>query len=404
MTSTGYTLERQYEATMPARVSICDGSLRRIGVLNTATQVNRSYGIDNRDTASVQIALDDVHIGDTNPLDGRVLLIESNHYPVPWVGKVTKRRGTHETVMLEARAFDGIFDHRVLPTAYETTRTAGEEFRRLVQTVNEINATGIEVGRVENHVRIAGLAFPDWTARRALDALAEQSGMEWWVEYDVSAGGVITATFRVERERGFDRYRAGDRVTLVADSNGNAEWSQWSEDAEAAAFSLTVVAGQTSVTESFTQRSRAVVVTEQGGGFVPTIGPTVSGPTQTVNPDGSGSATQASSYATFGAAPTSPVTRSQRVVVQEELKNQDVTVQSAQALISRRRFSEKVITCTAVDTDTWASLRVGDFIRLLAPEAFIDGFDGPARVLGVQPLEEVGLMRLVLELRQKPLE
>lgn len=398
MTATSaYTLSRAYEETLPARVTLHDGSLRRIGVLTTADQVNRSYGIDNADRGYVRIAYTDPLIAQTDPLQGRVVVIESPHYPVPWVGKVTKRKGNHETVTLDLVAMDKILDARFLPTAYTTSLTAGEEMKRVLATVNDINPTGIQIGRVENHVAIGGLAFPDWSARRALDAIADQAGMEWWVEYDVSDAGDVTPIFRVERERGYDRYRQ-DR--LVASPEGNADWTEWAEDAEAAALFLTVVAGQSSVTEAYTERTRTVVVGSEASGFQPSVAGTIGG-TGSVQVDETTAVI--GSYDRYQPPITSNVTRSQRVEILEQAKTRDVTLQSARVLFNSRRLSERLLTVVHVDPDSWGVLRVGNYLRLSVPApAFVGGFEGPARVLGVQPMEEIGIARMVLELRQPP--
>lgn len=392
----------------PARVLLYDGSFRRLGQLTTATSINRSYRMESHGQASITIAVDDPLIGETSSLEGRIVVIESTVYPVPWVGKLTGRRGDRAsgTVTLEADSFDAILDERALPRGYSTSGSAGGELARIISTVNSRNPTGIEIGAIQNHViGIAGLSFPEWTARRALNAIAEQGGLEWWLDYMATATN-IEILFRAARNRGFNRYRS---VTLH--DGGNCTWTDWREDGKAYTFALTVVAGQTSVTESYTERARSTRIVQEGGGFVtqyeqvPFAEPIAPAPSTQSGNSGSQSISIEGfvhGFITIAKRVLTPVTTREVVEVREELKTRDVTVQSAQARLNNRRLSEKVISITHLDPTEWDTLEVGSVVRLVAPGAFVDGFDGPARILGVQPMEELGECDVVLELLEDP--
>lgn len=396
-------------ALAPARVYLHDGSFRRIGQLTTATSINRSYRVDGgHGQASVELAVDDPLIARTKD-QGNVLVIESSVYPEPWVGKIIRRRGSRAAgiVSLEAKSFDAILDERILPTGFTTTGSAGGEMARIIATVNARNGTGISIGDIQNHiVGVAALAFPEWTARRALDAIAEQSGLEWWLEYEATPTN-IEIRFRAARNRGFNRYR---QASLV--DGGNCTWTDWTDEFEASAFALTVIAGQTTVTESFTERSRSTRIVEEGGGFVTTFETVQSSEDVgggTVQP-GMGSGQQsrtdtaggAHGFITIATTVQAPTTRREVVEIREEVKTRDIAAQAAQALLRRRRLAEKVVSIVHIEPGEWDALDLGSVLRLVAPDAFVEGFDGPARILGVQPMEELGECELVLELLEDP--
>jgi hypothetical protein len=386
----------QVPASQIPRVSLHDGNGRRLGALTTAESINRSHSVDRQDRAVVTIALTDPLVGACDPLEGRILAVESSAYPVPWVGKITEWRGDRSRVELIARSYDGILKQRFLPAIYRTRLTAGEEMARILSTVNGRNPTGIALGAVENHVIVDGLEFPEWDAARALDAIADLAGMEWWLEHFVSPAAIDTR-LRVARSRGTDRYR---RVTLYATGEadgGNAEWTRWRGDAEAATFATTVIAGQESITQSFTERARHTVLRQQDAGFLDGFAGGQGSDGASADDPGRGS--MAIEYApSAGATGGSPVTRVERVVIEEQLKSRDVTVQAARAALQSRRYSEQVIDVNVISVGTWPDVQVGDVVRLVAPGAFVKGFDGPVRVLGVQPMEELGVMRTTLEL------
>ena len=387
----------QVPASQIPRVYLHDGNGRRLGQLTTAESINRSYSLDKLDRAIVRIALSDPLVEVCDPLSGRILVIESAHYPLPWAGKVIEWSGDHERVELVCRSYDGILRQRFLPSGYRTNSTAGEEMRRIVETVNVRNPTGITIGDIENHILVTGVALPDWEAWRALDAIASLAGMEWWLDHETSPSGIVSR-FRVARARGFDRFR---EVTLTTGPGGNAEWPRWRGDAEAAAFLATVIAGQEDLTQSFTERSRSVQIVEEGGGFVPGFAGTEAETIITTFHRADGTIGTVWRY--IPATPATPdhftpITRREQVSIEEQLRTRDITVQAARMQLAQRRYSEQVIDLNVIAASAWPDVQPGNVVRLIAHGAFVRGWDGPVRILGVQPMEELGVLRATVEL------
>ena len=90
------------------------------------------------------------------------------------------------------------------------------------------------------------------------------------------------------------------------------------------------------------------------------------------------------------------------MIIRDDIRSREVAAQVARGSLRERRLSEKAIRLDAFydpqRPGEWASWRVGNVVRLTAPSAFVSGFDGPARILAAQPMEEAGLCELVLEL------
>lgn len=384
-----------------AIVHVHDGAFRRIGRFVTAFDVARSYELGGPGLGSLEVALNDPLIDESEPLRGRVLVIESSLYPYPWVGAIQRRLVNRDrgSVSLQAKGFGGILEDRVLPTDYETSLNAGDEIRRALETTNRRNNTGIAMGAVANHGRLAsGLKFSQTKAATALDRIADAGGVEWWLEFFASPSN-ISAVMRVARSRGADRFRVGP----VLRDGFNVEWTESIEDALANLFALTVIAGQVSLTQSFTERTRHTVVRQEGGGFVTQlvpVGPATS--SDTVGTDGRrrrDSAISAHGFARFSEVITqSPVTRREVAVLRDELRSEDITVQTADSIIDRIPVPERSLRLDSIQTADWRHITPGDVLRVDAPGAFIRGWDGPVRILGVQPDEDDGRMALVVEL------
>lgn len=382
-------------------VYVHDAAFRRIGQLPTAHRVARSYELGGAGLAEVSVARTDPLIEEALTF-GNVLVMESDVYPYPWVGAISRDLGGRDgAVRFQCAGYNAILEERQLPTSYTTSLNAGEELRRVIETVNRINATGIGIGRIQNHGELTkGLEFPNAIVSQAMDEIAEAGGLEWWLEFAASPSN-IEIRLRVGRARGFDRFRD---FTLL--DQRNATFGDWMRDRSAQVFALNVIAGQTSVTEKFTERSRVTQIVESGGGFVTERVP-VTGSSEVVNVGGGRKRKDSAISSPHGFVAfdevlvESPVTRKERTVIVETVKTQDVAVQVAQALIERRQIPERTLRVDALDTSEWKQITPGDIVRAVYPDGFVTGWDGPVRVLGTQPREHEGVMNVVVELMRE---
>jgi hypothetical protein len=356
------------------RVFLHDGAGRRIGQVVTARSIDRSYLLMEPASARFLMADDDPLVEQIDPRQGRFVVIESEQFPYPWVGKITSPdwdRNQREITVI-CRSADAILTQRHVGSTY--SGSAGTVFKRMVEDAGAVNATGIApAASVSSGPRYEAVV-QDRSAFQALNGLAAATGHEWWVEYAVSETE-IAAYAHFRPARGFDRCRGA-----YLNDGGNAEWTNCKIDGEAATFALTVVGGASSVTQAYAERPRAREVA-----------------TGVASVHGHGIRRQTSN--------SSPLTRIERVQLSESLKASDLVQEAARALLSRPPIPEQQIVWrvlarnkrdrTPVD---WSVFDLGSIVRAKAPTAFATGFDGDVRITAVQPHEEAGVLNLVVEI------
>lgn len=364
------------------RVFLHDGALRRIGEVTTLGALDRSYLLGEESVCQTTVSPEDPLFAELQPTKGRILVVESPLYPLLWVGKVTQaRRGAERgAVTVTARSYDRILSERVLGPQATYTRGCSEAILRVLADVNATNPTGIAAGRRSDNLALFNGSLPYETARSALDKIADFGGLEWWLSYYAETGGTSALTIRlnVADARGVDAYR---QCTLV--DGGNARWDDWIEDAEALTFGLTVVGGQATSGQPFNERPATKIDATQVVADAP------------------------HGYQVEGAEPNlSAITKADRIVVAEYLRAEGLTNEAARAQIARQRLSGATrslrVTVTEQDAGLWAFLQPGNVVRIVMPTAFWSGFDGPARIVGVQPDEQAGGCGLVLRLLRAP--
>lgn len=370
------------------RVYIHDGAtLYRVAQLTAVTDINRAYSLRDRNrSAQFTVALDDAALSYTNPRYGHVIVIESTEYPLPWVGRIIERQGNRadRTVTVAADQYDAILNERILPTEFTTTTSSDDAFRQIIARINGANPTGIGIGSVEERF-IPELSLPNVKGSDALDKLAEVGGLEWWLNYSLDMGRLLIYA-NLRGERGADYF---DPVTLVG-PDGNFEVTQWRERNNDV-YAQMVIGGETSVLEAFTERERSIAIRSQD---------TFRADDATLS-----LVVEANRVLRFGhalAGETSfraPTTRRERITVREELKAAGVTGTVAEALIDRRFYPSQVIQGRAYpDAAIWQYLTPGNVVHLKSGDAFVDGYDGGAVIIGVQPMEHDRFVELVLEI------
>jgi hypothetical protein len=353
-----------------ARVYIHDGAGRRIGELTTTHNIDRAYVLMEPASARFMVSVDEPLLHELDPREGRMVVIESDRYPYPWVGKLTGLGWQREdpAVTATCRSLDAVLTQRFVNGTY--SGSAGLVFAKVLEDAAASNPTGIAPGTIAPGPPYAAV-LQDRSAFQALNLIAQQTGYEWWVEYDVSPAQVLTyANFRPAR--GFDRASTHGLI-----DGGNADWTACKIEGETA-FALTVVGGQGSTTQTYSERPRHTEGIVVGSVHGHSLRRTLS---------------QA-----YG------ITRIERIRLAENLKSRDLVQDAAQAMMSRWPTPEQAMEWVVWDVDNhgaqvdWTGFDVGSVIHASAPTAFITGFTGALRIVGVQPSEELGLLRLVVEI------
>ena len=363
-------------------VHISDGLGKRLGSLTTQSSVNRAWVLLQPAQGGVQLALSDPMFKHLDPALGNAVAIVSPHYPVPWLGAITDRDEDHAggTARLTLLSLDAVLRDRYLDSPASYSGSAGAIFRSLLSDANGANDSGIAIAK-DVAAGIAfetAVAFPDAQVYAALNALARDSGHEWWVEYDVQPSG-IRAVAHYQPARGFNRYAA---VRLT--DGGNCDVMECAKRLGGMPFALRVVAGQTSPTQKYTERSR---VTRQFSSKVAPGADVVVGASVIVH----GSEVEHSELS------GSPLTRRQAVVVAEHLRSKGAIHAASLARLGRPSGAERVLKVRVYpNDDLWAQLDVGSKVHFVSHRAF-GGCDVPVRIVAVHPMEELGDCILTLQ-------
>lgn len=350
----------------------------RLGTLTSVSGVNRVWNLMQTSPGSVTVALDDPLVRECDPREGNAVVVESAAYPHPWVGLITRldrspRDGTAQLALVSAEA---VLQHRYLPATADYTRTprsAAAVFADIIQTVNLANDSGIGVDSDLDQGGLYAGAFPDRSALGALNALAQGSGLEWGVTYEVDERRIV-ATAQLRAALGLDRTGG----TVFEDGTEGVETLEDAIDMGGAPWLLHVVGGQDDVLTAYTERPRSA--RRQGSAYPVT---------------GAGEAPRVliHGFAVEHAARAgSPFTRTEALHVAEELKSAGAVDAAAAVLAGRPRWAERVLRLSvgAQHEARWRDCDLGSVVRFRSATAFLTGCDVPVRIVSVQPMEEAG--------------
>lgn len=371
------------------RVHVHDSLGVRLGTLTRVASVNRSWAVMQPGQASLRVAMLqddgalDPLVRELDPRLGRAIVVESDHYPHVWVGSLTNvnEEPGERAVHVQAVSLDAVLRDRPLPVGASYDNDAGQVFRLLLQDANLANDSGIGIAGTPAQGRSYAGAFPDRSTYAALTTLCLQTGHEWGMVYDVLPERIRADAYFVP-EIGFDRY---GEVTLT--DGGNCERVNSGIDLRGQLYALSLVAGQSSPLTAYTERSR---VTRQRSAGQQPRGGAVIGAAATVH----GYEVE---HSELGG---SPLTRAEAVEIAENLRSEGAVIQASELLLGRPRSAERVLRLRVFEDDgLWPLLDIGSVVRFVSAEAFLGaGYDGPVRIVGVQPMEEAGDMELVCQI------
>lgn len=376
--------------TPRALVHIHDAvTLRRLATLTEIGDLNRSYGLrDHGRTASWTMGVTADGVEHIDPDDAHLVVIESVEYPLPWVGWVVEAEWDDEQqqVTVTADAYDAILGARDLPAAFATSTSVLRAVQEVMADVNARNETHIAIGRCDP-VSAPALSLSNATALDALDQIARSAGLEWWLSYEVSAASVVPKV-------NMSKWRGADLAASVALTPPTLQVPRSRKDGRAKTYAQTVVAGQTSVLEGFTERERAVAVRDTQA----LVGRDQAAAQRIVD------AQQVLAFGHVingGGSFRAPTQRRERLVLIEALKEGGAGDVSEELLAKAR--AGRVMQCRVLPdregqpADIWRFLEPGNVLAVSAPRAFGTGYSGVMRVFSVQPMEHERFVDLVVE-------
>lgn len=354
-------------------LSLHEGLKHRLGRVRSARSINRSFFADRQGTLVWVMSARDPMADHLHAHSGLVVVVDSEAYPLQWVGKVTRitRQQDNKTYRVVAREYRYILSQRYLAPPATYTGAPGLVFRDILRAAGADNSHGVDEGAIANGINPYAASFPNRNAASAMDAVARDNGMEWWLDYDVSPEQVAV-TANLAPGRGASHYGHGG---VNCGPGGNAQLLQSELDTERSAWRVTLVRGAASALESYSALDR-VSVRDGGAGVIHGFASTRS------SVDGG-----------------SPLSRRDLLLHAEHLKEVGSLSTSAQRLLGAPPLPEMLIQARVRGED-WEELSVGNTVRVRAPNAFHTGFNGPARVLAAQPKEEIGVIDVMLEPRE----
>jgi len=322
----------------PARVWLHDAHGTRIGQITSATAVGRLY--QSNQAAQLTFTLDPAEgaVVNFDELEGGSVVIESDFYPLTWVGELQYVRTDHEagTEQWTVLAKEGLLWQRKLGASFTASGTAGAILRRILQEVEATNPVGIAiVPELIEAGPATAVRYDDFYAGDAIARLARDTGMEFWVEHTADERGIFSIA-RFAARRGFDR--TGE-VTLTAGRRPNIRLLESGKNLGAS-------------------RPQSITVVGRSGRGAASLG--------------SGSA---------------------RVLFDNTVTTTAAAEVAAAAILARPRLASRMFRFEVLeDYAVWQHMTPGNRVRLQIP-----GYDEVVRIVNAQPEEENGVLRTVVE-------
>lgn len=348
----------------------------RIAELTTAHNVDRSYERMQPGNAVVELPARGL---DPRPIkQGNLLVIVSRDQPV-WAGPILQMENTLSTgnLTLNAIGLAAILDGRVAPLGqtYSDWTGSGRVVRDLLNNANGRAQTGITAGVFEPGPSIDSLQVGGQSVMQALEELHNRTNYEWWL--DIEAGpGHLNAKLCWGRKQGRD-------LTAKAHLWYGLHFKDASlrNDVSRGKQVTTSVGGLGRMLKDRVAVTRSAALGPQRidmGGLVMQGEP--SGLFRTVQDLPAGM-------------------RNERVQMEVMTESPGELGRRASRQEERELLAETSIQFTANKIYDWNNLRVGNYVTLHAPIGLPGTADGPVRLTGVQPDDELGEIVCTAEAR-----
>lgn len=344
----------------------------------------RDYRIGQAGRGTFQLAETDPDLLNVDPRLGVELWFETDTYPLVWAGQVVDVSGRPSSgeVTVEARSFEALLQERLLPSTYLVSGTAGKVVRQLVEEIERTNPLGLLLpDDIASGPVLDTLSLGDRTLFDALTVIASVTGYEWWLEHEAVRGELVTS-LQFAPARGQDR----TEVLLTTGPWGNVQINGWRINTEGTAHRLRAIGGGAS-TVAFSERERVERRLSAASPVAQAL--LVSAP---VTRHG---------Y-TFGRFPTgdSILSRTETLAILEGVRGTGALAIAAESLLTHGRRPERSIDLSvlASDSDLWAKCLPGDVVLADFPApVLVTGYRGPVAILATQPMEQLGLLHMRVE-------
>lgn len=339
---------------MKALVHVHSAMGARLATLRNATVMERSWVRNDAGAARFSLPQDDPQAIDSLVGADYVYVLESDAGLPPWVGFLPGRWTENgQTVTLVLRELTAVLSNRFTGGNDVYTAGAGQVLRAVLQKANVSLPHPFELGdftdagpyqaKTYRHASVLdGVAKP----------LAQDTGYWFWAEYDVTPAGIGAVLHWSSR-------REGDRSARVLLEEGrNLADSPIFEDRRGQPVLSATAVGSTSSGTSYVQR-----------------------PQVTVNAT---------------ATARSVVLGMQRVQIDEFATDTRSATALASAALSRT--DGRTLKLGVTDPALWPELVLGADVRVRLPRYNLGrGLDTTARIVGVQPDEDAGVLTLSVE-------
>lgn len=372
-------------AYAPARVAVHDGAGRYLADLQ-APAGKRAYRTMAVAQAQYVVDEEDPALAYCDPTEGCLLVVESELLPL-WAGPLVTLSGgpVQGTMTLEARSYEAVLQRRYLPTGFLASGSSGAVFRDAWRAVEAENSANVVLAPdLAPGEPFAGGAYGDLDLFRVWTQLATQTAHTWWLEHRLVAG-MLETTAHFRSERGQDRTA---QVTLTVGPYASVRVNAWRITQDESPHRLRAVGGAASTTQAFSERPRL----ERRA--------SASAPVSTASLVTRESTRHGYDFARWPTGDT-PLTRAEQLAILDNVRGSGELAIAAEAILRQGRMAQRAVDLEVQGyAELWPYCMPGDVIRLQLPAPyFLRGYSDVASILAVEGVEELGTMRLDLEVR-----
>jgi hypothetical protein len=357
---------------------------KRVCELTTATAIKRGWRMHDIVDGSFSVARTDPAFttfgqGPLLALGNRVV-IESPYLP-SWVGSIQKPLWTlgNPTVDVQVKSVVRILAERLTPKGFNVSGSSGGIFRRLFVEVELRNPMYIYPCAAPEPGPTLSLELSSVKLFDALNTLADNAGMEWWLEPVVSPAG-IAFTVYWSSQKGSDK---SGEIVLRDGERGNLLDGSYCQDDANIATAVRVVGGSAGA-GGFAVRPSALAsfITSKGQ-----LGQDETTVPDTIAPVTTEQRSRIEHY-------LNPATSREVQVVRGTTTDESTLAARASNSLDRQyRGPEEMSAVIAITDPLLPAIALGDVIRIEAQDLGPDGISKAFRVSEIAPDDEKVTLR-----------
>ena len=357
---------------------------KRVCELTAATGIKRGWRMHDIVDGSFSVARTDPAFATfgQGPLLalGNAVVVESPYLP-PWVGFIQKPEWvlTSPTVSVPVKDAVRVLAERLTPKGFNVSGSSGGIFRRLFVEVELRNPMYIYPCAAPEPGPSLSLELSSVKLFDALNTLADNSGMEWWLEPVVSPAG-IAFTLYWSSQKGSDK---SGEIVLRDGERGNLLDGSYCQDDANIATAVRVVGGSAGA-GGFAVRPSALAsfITSKGQ-----LGQDETTVPDTIAPVTTEQRSRIEHY-------LNPATSREVQVVRGTTTDESTLAARASNSLDRQyRGPEEMSAVIAITDPLLPAIALGDVIRIEAQDLGPDGISKAFRVSEIAPDDEKVTLR-----------